>query len=143
MKKSILILFFFASALFSMDSTFIADSSYCIFKSNERKFEFEFNKKTEYWTPSIKEVKQIEPILRNYLEKEGKNLSKKLGNYKRQYTGIIIGKHNILFINFFCGDDPNFRTKEIFVKDGGDCFFRIKIDMENHKCFDLIINGEA
>jgi hypothetical protein len=143
MEKSILSLLFLFSMSFCGDSTFINDSSYCIFPANERKFKFEFNNKTEYWTPTLQDIKGIEPVILNYLSKEGNQVYKKIGNYKRQYVGIIINKQRILYVNFFCGDEPHFRTKEIFVKDGGDCFFQIKINMINRKGIYLNINGNA
>ena len=141
--KSILLLFILASSSFAMDSTFLPDSSYCIFKADQRKFEFEFNNKTEYWTPDVKDINRIEPVMKVYLAKEGKRVFKKLASYKRQYVGILQGNQRILYINFFCGDEKDFRKREIYVMDGGDCYFRIKINLETKKCFDLYINGDA
>jgi hypothetical protein len=65
--------------------------------------------------------------------------------YKRQYIPYINkdGEKEV-WINCFCSsfkDDKNWREKLVLVKDGGDCYFNLKINLDKNLCKDIVING--
>jgi hypothetical protein len=68
-----------------------------------------------------------------------------LKRYKRQYVAVINNKgEKEIWINFFCNDwYMDWKKEIIIVKDGGDCFFNLKINLTTRKYYDLMINGEA
>lgn len=66
--------------------------------------------------------------------------------YKRQYVPIINSKgQKEIWINFFCGDNFNdrWRTGIVWVLDGGNCYFNLKINLATKTYSELMINGYA
>ena len=65
--------------------------------------------------------------------------------YKRQYVAVINNKGDKeIWINFFCNDwDKDWKKEIIIIKDGGDCFFYLKINLTTKTCYDFMINGNA
>jgi hypothetical protein len=78
------------------------------------------------------------------------NLNKKhfvidLTQYKRQYIVVINDKgEKEVWINCFCNTFiKGWRKEIIMVKDGGNCYFNLKINLTTEKYYDLSVNGEA
>lgn len=66
--------------------------------------------------------------------------------YKRQYVPIINSKgQKEIWINFFCGDDfkDSWRKGVVWVLDGGNCYFNLKINLATKTYSELMINGYA
>lgn len=74
-----------------------------------------------------------------------KNFIIDLPRYKRQYMATINSKgEKEVWINCFCGQwDKNSRTNPVLVKDGGNCFFNLKINLTTGEYFELMVNGNA
>lgn len=68
-----------------------------------------------------------------------------LTRYKRQYVAIINSKgEKEVWINCFCNTwDKNWKTNLIFVHDGGNCYFNLKINLTTRKYYELMVNGDA
>ena len=68
-----------------------------------------------------------------------------LKHYKRQYIAFINEKgEKEVFINCFCRDwGKNWKKEIIMVKDGGNCYFNLKINLTTKTQYDLQVNGEA
>lgn len=68
-----------------------------------------------------------------------------LKDYKRQYIPIENEQgERIVWANLFCGDFENSnKTKVLIVKDGGKCYFNLKINLKTGRYFDLNINGNS
>ena len=68
-----------------------------------------------------------------------------LPRYKRQYVAMMNKEgEKIVWVNAFCDDwDQNWRKELMFVLDGGNCYFNLKINLTTRTCFDLWVNGEA
>ncbi len=102
----------------------------------------------KFWEPARGDVLQFEEGLAGYL-REARNerspeLWRKLGDYKRQYVGVIEDGRKVIYANFFCSAlRIDWKTKPIAVEDGGDCYFQIKYEIETKRYRDLQINGEA
>ena len=77
-------------------------------------------------------------------EKTGFEL--KTEGYKRQYVPVLNEKgEKEVWINFFCNDfdDDNWKTATFNVRDGGNCFYSLKVNLATKEVYDLEINGYA
>lgn len=67
--------------------------------------------------------------------------------YTKQYVGFTDENGNeFIYINGFCSEYSNIddlRENLLIVFDGGNCFFRIKIDLKTGKCVSFSIHGVA
>lgn len=113
----------------------------------------------EKFTPTIEEIGLAKELSKNHIDSLEQNRDSKIvkqygkllkfnnTDYYRQYVGFIDNKGNrIIFINAVCkayGQKSDLTKNWIFVLDGGSCFYQIKIDLTNKKCFDFSVNGEA
>jgi hypothetical protein len=97
----------------------------------------------ERYTPSDEDVQKGMKIIKSYLS--GNKEIRNLNEYKIQFFGYINEKdEKILFANFFCDDfGKNWEKEMIIVKDGGNCYFKITVNLDKKEAFDLNINGEA
>ena len=68
-----------------------------------------------------------------------------LARYKRQYIATINAKgEKEVWINCFCNThNRNWRQQIIGVRDGGNCYFNLKINLTTGKYYDLMVNGDA
>jgi hypothetical protein len=69
----------------------------------------------------------------------------RLGNYNRQYVGIILEGRKVIYASYLCqnGADTEWQEQFIFVADGGACYFHFKFDTSTGEFYDLLVNGEA
>jgi hypothetical protein len=68
-----------------------------------------------------------------------------LGNYKRQYIVVTNNKgQKEVWVNCFCDSfHINWKRDRVMVRDGGNCYFNLKINLTTKKYYDLMVNGEA
>ena len=68
-----------------------------------------------------------------------------LKRYKRQYIAVINRKgEKEVWINCFCGTwSGKWKVQQIQVKDGGNCFFNLKINLKTRNYYDFSVNGDA
>jgi hypothetical protein len=104
------------------------------------------------FTPSIEDIilsKNLTNIYIDSLSRTSKNqiLYYSTSKYYRQYVGYFDSNGDkIILINAFCskeGSSEELTKKWIMIKDGGSCYFNIKINLNTKTCFDFLINGEA
>lgn len=110
------------------------------------------NAQVEYWTPSEDNVLTLEEGLVTYLQNypddrfssQQAPIWERLGQYNRQYIGIVLDEEQVIYANYFCESLAiDWRTEFVFVLDGGDCFFQFKYDVNSEEFFDLQVNGIA
>ncbi|QHT65901.1 hypothetical protein GXP67_04070 [Rhodocytophaga rosea] len=93
------------------------------------------------------EKKQYEQIKKQNPESKIRedNFVINLNRYKRQYIAFLNEKgEKEVWINCFCGDiDRNWQNEIIFVRNGGNCFFNLKVNLNRGKYYELRVNGEA
>jgi hypothetical protein len=68
-----------------------------------------------------------------------------LKKYRRQYIAVtnIAGEKEV-WINCFCDKDETYwKTEIVFVFDGGNCFFNLKVNLTKGEYYELMVNGEA
>lgn len=91
---------------------------------------------------------------KEYNEIKGKNPNAKidinhftidLGRYKRQYYATTNEKgEKEIWVNCFCNTwDKNWKENLIFIFDGGNCYFNLKINLTTGMFWDVIVNGDA
>jgi hypothetical protein len=119
-----------------------------IFPADSKELPGLYPRSASYWTPSELDVQVAEKGLIAFLEKS-KNpkvpeILKRIEKYKRQYRGIVLDGHKLIFIRFFC-DIPseNWMTEEVVVNDGGSCYFNLQFSTETKTFSHLWVNGEA
>ncbi|GEO11110.1 hypothetical protein [Segetibacter aerophilus] len=72
----------------------------------------------------------------------GINFSKR--HYKRQYVPVLNSKgEKEVWANFFCKEWENWKQEIVFIKDGGNCFFELKINLTTKACSAVHVNGYA
>ncbi len=98
----------------------------------------DYNKEQE---KQLKEINNKQPEYK--LEKKNFNID--LIRYKRQYVATINSKgEKEVWVNCFCNTwDKNWRTNLIFVFDGGNCYFNLKINLTTGQYYELMVNGDA
>jgi hypothetical protein len=65
--------------------------------------------------------------------------------YKRQYVVTVNTNGEVeVWVNCFCSYwDRDWKKEVIYVCDGGNCYFNLKINLTTGKCYDLYVNGSA
>ena len=67
-----------------------------------------------------------------------------LKNYKRQYIlATNLKGEKEVWINCFCNTSKNWNQELIIVKDGGNCYFNLIINLTTEKYSTLSVNGNA
>lgn len=84
---------------------------------------------------------------KKYLSKfPDKKFLSEYAEYFRQYVPAIneYGE-KVIWINFFCGKPKTDGWKNgiVDVRDGGDCYFNLKVNLTTQKYYDLSINSDA
>jgi len=116
---------------------------------------------TSSWTPTLNQLLTIDSILEKAIRDNGKDYYRHLKpitfkNYYRQYVCYIENNgDSVAFINAFYkidfrpmpGDSVKRRDDWQFylieVKDGGDCYWNISINLSKKKYYNFIVNGNA
>jgi hypothetical protein len=101
-----------------------------------------------YWTPSRDDVLAFEQRLGPYLQQAAPQTYpgalKDLGEYRRQYVGILADGQPVIFATFFCnGYHTDWQNEIVFVLDGGSCYFEVKYDVQTGEFYYLSIHGES
>jgi hypothetical protein len=147
-----------------IDTSVIAIFSYDTIKSRWYKRIFKDGKPTDL---TIDELLKIDTILNNCIndynpsqeieyskykiDHPESTVDKKhfliyLNRYKRQYLPIIntMGEKEV-WVNCFCtsGEPEKWRIKIVSAKDGGNCFFKVKVNLSTGQFYDFNVNNEA
>jgi hypothetical protein len=98
----------------------------------------------KYNVEAEKEFKQIVGENSNYKPNK-EDFVIDIEKYKRQYFVITNSKgEKEVWVNCFCNSwKKDWRKELIRVKDGGNCYFQVKVNLTKKKCYELIVNGSA
>jgi hypothetical protein len=103
-----------------------------------------FDKNVKSYDLNTNELFQVDQILNQCISQ---HLSMNSEEYFKQCIAIKNpDNETIVWVNCLCKQDnfsKAFRYEIIHVSDGGDCFFRVKINLSKGTYFDLFINGLA
>ncbi len=105
------------------------------------------------WTPESKDIESAETILSKAFDDQKKPtvnrlLDRKTDDYFKQFVGFVDANGDkIIWVNCFCkGEESSFKNwknRVVFVSDGGNCFFNVKINITKNTYYDLMVNGVA
>jgi len=103
------------------------------------------------WVPTVDEVLALEEQLLTYLPQQQRAFDslqapivERLPTYKRQYWGVFENDKRLIVANFFCdASRDDWHEKVVSVLDGGDCYFRLRYDVDTGSFSNLIVNGSA
>ena len=70
---------------------------------------------------------------------------KKLKNYKIQFVPYLNEQgEKEVWINGFCsGSNSNWKKEIVWVMDGGNCYFQIRLNLTTGTCIEIGTNGYA
>jgi hypothetical protein len=75
---------------------------------------------------------------------EGYWIISNLDQYRRQYVAVINEKgEKEVWINCFCSELEGWTKEIIVVKDGGKCYFNLKVNLTARRYYDFGVNGVA
>jgi hypothetical protein len=118
-----------------------------IFPADLKAFQAEFPKGVRYWTPSESDVlvaeNELIPFLSRSKDSRVKEILSKIHTYKRQYVGVVIAGHRLVYMNLFCVAGKDWTRREMVVADGGTCFFNVRFSTETKTFSNLQVNGIA
>lgn len=109
----------------------------------------------EKFTPDAHYIIMAEKLLRFGLDtikdvgNQGPFVKRHIKKYLRQYFGYTNAKgEKVICINAFWNDvenksDSHWLNDIVDVLDGGNSYWRIKINLTTHQLFDFTVNGEA
>lgn len=119
-------------------TTNLSENDLLIIEKNIRKYISEYN------LIQVKEFNRLDSINPN-LNLDIRNFKIELEGYRRQYMPIINNQgEKIVWINFFCNSfDIDWKNEIVFVLDGGNCYFQLKVNLDKDNYFDFWVNGDA
>lgn len=141
----------------SLTLLFMIYTNQLFFSQNDENETIQFDYSNEYqWLPkncknynletSDKQIvsQLLEKAIKDYNLKNEKKIIE-IKDYKRQYIAYIdINGEKEIWINFFCDElSYNWKKKIVQVKDGGKCYFNLKINITKKTFRNLFVNGES
>ena len=112
--------------------------SYKVFPKEYKVYELE---NYERFTPKKSDITKYNGIIEEFIS--SKKEVRELTDYNVQYFGFIDenGHKNILG-NYICKENQDIGwTKDLFlVLDGGNCYFNLKVDLDQSNVFDFQVN---
>ncbi len=113
----------------------------------------EFGANYTSWTPDESDIQAAEKILAKAFEDQKKPtvnrlLDRKPDDYCQQFVGATDANGDrIIWVNCFCKDQEsqfkNWKNNIVTVKDGGNCFFNITINISENSYTSLDVNGNG
>lgn len=144
----ILLISFGCNKINTIENDHIGNNKYSILKYNPKDHYYIF-KDVVPAKLSKKEIIEIEKIIfpktSETITKHNRELNSN-DNYCRQYLAVINSKNEkIIWIQFYCGEvsNKNLKSEVLRVSDGGDCLFKIKVNLSNKTFYDYSENMES
>lgn len=134
--------------VYTIENDVIGNNKYSILKYNPKDHYYIF-KDVVPTKLSKKEIVEIEkiifPKISETITKHNKEYNSN-DNYCRQYLAVTNSKNEkIIWIQFYCGEVSNKELKlgALRVSDGGDCLFKLKVNLSNKTFYDYSENMKA
>jgi hypothetical protein len=98
------------------------------------------------------EIEKLESIVQQAVTDHNQHVINKgleilpLEKYYRQYVATFNEKgEKVVWINFFCSIEYNddWRKEIVYVDDGGNCYFSLRINLSTRKAYQIDVNGYA
>ncbi|WP_426295360.1 hypothetical protein ACN9ML_11890 [Dyadobacter endophyticus] len=132
----------------------VTDTTFATIKFDATDMPYIFNKNASPATLTRQDFEQIDSLLLVCVANYNKTIRQDLqfmkidlvGRlYKKQLVAVVnrLGEKEV-WVNCFCDDFASpWKTKLLFVDDGGSCFFNFKINLKSLKYYDFSVNGLA
>jgi hypothetical protein len=121
-------------------------NGYSIFTYDKRFYNY-FENDVKQYELTQKDLFQADKILEKCFEDNKTELNRKSSQYAKQIIAVTNSKNEIeLWVSCNCKDkrfENEFEYQIMQVHDGGNCHFRLKINLTKQSYSDLSINGEA
>jgi hypothetical protein len=121
-------------------------NGYSIF-TYEKKFYNYFTKDVKPYELTQKDLVGLDKILEKCFEDKKNKLDKESNQYGKQIIAVTNSKNEIeVWVSCNCKDKrfkDEFDCQIMEVKDGGNCHFRLKVNLTKQSYSELSINGEA
>lgn len=107
---------------------------------------------TTFWEPSSDDIAEAENCIRQFLvsaqdgyqQESVAFILENLGQYRRQYVGIVVDGEKRIWCNLFFSDSfPNWQRVPVDVDDGGRHFWQIEYILSKDECINFYLHGEA
>jgi len=89
----------------------------------------------------------VDSLLNRCFNENSSSISRKPAAYVKQCIAVIDSNGDkVVWVNLSSkghGEPTDYQYYIISVKDGGDCYLNLKINITRFKCYDLLINGDA
>ena len=100
------------------------------------------------WEPAPTVLAELKARLEPFAKKAAQEQGRKLRNWEEyvfQYQGQKTAGRRYILVNGLCHVFPktDLTNEIVLVFDGGSCYFNVKYDPEQHKYYELLINGDA
>lgn len=122
--------------------------NFVVINYNPRKHNFIFKtaKRTKLNQTEITMVEGlVEKAIFEHNKKQPDSLKiKDLAKYKRQFVPVINEDGDkIIWVNYFCRANGNWKRNILMVADGGNCYFNLYVNLTKDSTDKLLVNGEA
>lgn len=106
---------------------------------------FKDSKPTDLTNGDLLKIDTMLNICINDYKLDKKNFTIDLTRYKRQYVAVLNSKgEKEVWVNCFCrAENQDWKKNLIFVEDGGNCYFNLKINLTTGQYYELMVNGDA
>lgn len=100
---------------------------------------------------SCADLISIDSLLRNVINRHNLFFSdneemqvQPFENYRFQLISVVNPSgEKLVWVNAICEEIPEWRKKLVYVSDGGNCYFKTRINLHSKTCQVLMINGLA
>jgi hypothetical protein len=136
----------------SVTKTFRVDTSMIAIIPFDKISSYIFDKNCKPYFLTHDDLLEIERLFQSCIDDYNKKLSPKdknnfsiFGSNKRQYVAVINQKgEKEVWLNYLCETNGDSWKKGIsIVKDGGSCYFHLKVNLTKKIYYDLSVNGVA
>jgi len=103
----------------------------------------DFGPVEQLYVPSPEHVRAMVEPARKIIREGYPPLAIREAEYRWQVVGVVQKQRDLLFVNAFCEEHPDWTSRVVYVKDGGPCYFQFLYDPETQTIPKLMINGEA
>ena len=143
-----LLISFGCNKVYTIKNDVIGNNKYSILKYDQKNHYYIFKDvvPTKLSKQEITEIEKIIfPKISETILKHNKELNSK-DNYCRQYLAVINSKNEkIVWIQFYCGEvsTNHLKSEVLRVSDGGDCLFKLKVNLSSKTFYDYSENMES
>ncbi len=117
------------------------------YDSSYHKWIFKFSTPADLTPDDLAQIEKLvnQAVKKNNSKQKESRQIKDLSEYKYQYVAVFNrDNEKEVWVNAFCNAfETDWKKEIVSVKDGGSCYFNLKINLSSSTFYDLSVNGEA